>query len=134
MNKSRNYTAIKRTNQALISDATQENTMSTPKMSTSDERIDIRIPKNSEIFRFLYVDNKQTRLSKWRQLDNLVRIAIETREDLAERCFDEFVIRLGMLYPEKIENIKKIKQLILWQILNGEELTEAYYDALKKLR
>ena len=94
-------------------------------------RINIRIPKQSRIYEFLYGDTpgkNNSNKTKWRQLDELLEIAEQAKEEWAERIFDEFVSRMCLFYPAKEKDLKQLRQLILWQILEGEELSDAYYD------
>lgn len=93
-------------------------------------RIDIKIPKQSRIYDFLYVDKscKETEKPKWQRLEELLDIATQMKYDWAEKIFDEFVGRLALFYPEKREDLKKLRSLVLWQILEGEELSDEYYS------
>lgn len=106
----------------------------------SDDRIKIGIPKNTRLYDFVLGYEKRIKIAgdanipAWKKLDELVGIVEQTREEWAERIFEEFIIRMGVFYPEKTEKLRKLRQLIIWQILDGEELADAYYTSLKTLR
>lgn len=116
------------------SEGTEKKPLSTRKLSTQNGRIDIKIPKNSKVFKYLYVDsNGQSKLSKWEQLDNLVEIATEMRDDFAEKIFDDFVFRMSAIFPEKKDKLKRLRALILWQIVWGEKQSQEYYKSLEEI-
>lgn len=94
-------------------------------------RIDIRIPKQSRIYDYLYVDKscRDNEKPKWQRLDELLEIATQMKYDWAEKIFDEFVGRLALFYPDKRDALRKLRSLVLWQILEGEELSEEYYSS-----
>lgn len=96
----------------------------------------VRIPKSTKLHDYLYGHEQKynCRQPAWRKLEDLLNIAEQTRDEWAEKIFDEFIIRMTVFFPEKIESLKKLRQLVIWQILRGEELTDAYYESLKKLR
>lgn len=125
----------KKSEQKSINDSegTPGKPMSTSKLSTSDSRMTIKIPKNTKLYDFLSVDKNYIKKAKWEALEQVLEIAQQTKEDYAEKIFDEFVIRMGFFYPEKTEKLKKLRQLILWQIIMGEQLTEEYYKKLEEL-
>jgi transglutaminase-like putative cysteine protease len=102
-------------------------------VSTREERTDIRVPKSSKIHHFLYVDTKGDSIPKWRLLDALLTKAEENSEDQAARIFDAFVSSIAAFYPEKKERIEKLRALILWHILEGEDLAEEYWRNLREL-
>ena len=107
--------------------------MSTSKVSTSRDRTDIKIPKTSKIYQYLYVDTTENDTPKWRRLDALLTQAEENSADHVARIFDEFKARIGVFYPEKIPKIEKLRALILWHILWDEDLTDVYWEKLKEL-
>jgi hypothetical protein len=133
MKHSRRYTKTSDGNKHNNSTSTRKNRMSTSKVSTSDERTDIRIPKNSKIYQYLYVDNTIINIPIWKRLDALLSVAEQTREDLDTQIFETFVSTLGKLHPDKIDKIKKLRALILWHILWDEPLDEGYYEKLREL-
>lgn len=107
--------------------------MSTSKVSTPQERIDIRIPKTSKIYQYLYVDTTGDDTPKWRRLDALVTQAEQNSGDQVSQIFEEFKARIRVFYPEKIQKIEKLRALILWHILWDEHLTDTYWEKLKEL-
>jgi len=110
-----------------------ETPMSTSKVSTSQERIDIRIPKTSKIYQYLYVDIKGAETPIWRRLDALLTQAEENSADQVTQIFEEFKARIRVFHPEAVHKIEKLRALILWHILWGEDLPVSYYEKLKEL-
>lgn len=106
--------------------------MSTSKKSTPQERIDIRIPKNSEIYQYLYVDTRSDVRAKWQKLESLLAVADVGREDHATMIFEDFIARMSALYPKKEARLKRLRPLVLWHILWGEELEDEYWDKLRR--
>jgi len=129
INKTRKQTLI-------MGEGDKEKTVSTSKVSTSKGRFDMRIPKNTKLYEFLSVDKKEynCREPAWKKLEDMLIIAEQTRDEWAEKIFEEFIIRMNIFFPDKTEKLRKLRQLVFWQILSGEELTDAYYESLKKLR
>lgn len=113
--------------------STRKNSMSTSKMRTSEDRFDIKIPKNSKIFQYLDVDNIDIKIPIYRRLELILDIAEQTRYDRAEEEFEHFMSTITKLYPEKAAQIEKLRALILWHILDEQELTDNYYEKLKEL-
>lgn len=102
-------------------------------LSPSKERMTIKIPKKSKIFRLLEGDKDTNKLAYWEKLDRLVTIADLAEEEMADRLFNEFLVRMELYYPDKIEKLKTLRALILYRIICGEELPEKYYKILEKL-
>lgn len=91
------------------------------------DRTTLHVPRDSKLWKIASEgDNSKP---KWQKIEE----RIIDREDWAEKIFEEFVARISVLYPEKKEKLKELRALILWQILDGEELTDVYYEKLKKL-
>jgi len=112
---------------------TSQNPVSTSKVSTSHDRIDIRIPKSSKTYQFLYVDNNGGRIPKWEQLDNLISITEKARASTAEWIIEDFILRMSNLYPDKRRRLDNLRPLILRRILRNEKLDESYFEILKEL-
>ena len=107
--------------------------MDTSKMYPDDERINIKIPKNSKIYQFLYGYKTTIKNPIYSQLDLILDIATQTRYDRVEEEFNRFMDTINKLYPEKAHKIEKLRALILWHILDEQELTDYYYEKLKEL-
>lgn len=107
--------------------------MSTSNVSTSKDRIDIRIPKKSRIYKNLYVDNNGNDEPKWRRLDAILTRAEDNSADTVTKIFDEFVARIGIYYPEKKKRIEKLRALILWHIIWEEDLPDIYWDKIRSI-
>ena len=103
---------------------------------TLEHTIKVRIPKTTKLYDYLYGHEQKynCREPAWKKLEDILIIAEQTRDEWAEKIFEEFIIRMNLFFHEKTEKLRKIRQLVIWQILCGEELTEAYYESLKKLR
>lgn len=106
--------------------------MSTSFLSTLDDRITIKIPKSSKICQYLDVDTKADARAKWEKLDSLLSVARINAESNGNRIFDDFVLRMGEIYPGKIPRLRNLRALILWHILHGEELPATYWQKLKE--
>lgn len=91
------------------------------------DRTTIHIPRDSKLWKIATEGDKSK--PKWQKIEE----RIVDREDEAEKIFEEFVARISVIYPEKKEKLKELRALILWQILCGDGLTDAYYEKLKKL-
>ncbi|MDW7733708.1 MAG: hypothetical protein SCH66_14925 [Methanolobus sp.] len=115
-------------------DVSQEKNSVDTKNVDKKARIDIKIPKQSKLYNFLYVDNgNNTEKPKWKQLEQLLEIATQTKFEWGEKIYTEFVERMTLFFPEKSEDLQKLRGLVLWQILGGEELSETYYKNLRNL-
>lgn len=128
---------MKTRKQTLINGEGNTKNVSVPEnLGHSDTRIKVQIPKNTKLYEFLKYPKKKynCRQPAWKKLEELLIISEQSREEWAEKIFDEFIIRLALFFPDKKEQLQKIRQLVIWQILEGEELTDAYYESLKKLR
>jgi preprotein translocase subunit SecD len=120
-------------NKHKIGASTGERGVSTSKVSTHKQRIDIRIPENSKIYQYLYVDNISDNKAKWEQLDAILERAERNKDELTIKILDDFINRMGVFYPDKIEALEKLRPLIIRRILKGLPLDEAYYQDLKRL-
>ncbi len=132
MKRRPNDTAIKRTNQAHTSKATSRIPMSTSYMSTPQERIDIRIPKKSKIYEYLYVDNAPEDCAMWKRLDRLLVVASQKEHDLILSAWEDFVRRVSFFHPEKRQRLDQLRALIYRKIILGEELSEEYWEEIRK--
>lgn len=132
MKQSRKCAATSGKNKHKNSRSTPRNTMSTSNMSTSKERIDIRIPKTSKIYEYLYVDTSPADSAAWKRLDRLLAVAAEKEEEFVIAVWEDFLRRISVLYPEKRERIDQLRPLILRKIILEEELSQEYWDELRK--
>lgn len=109
-----------------------------PKKLTEVEKFRVWIPKTSNIYKFLMMPNQDKnsgrRVPMWKQLEDIVVNGVQTKEDFATQIFEDFVARMGALYPDKVEGFRKLRAFVLWQMLYGETLSDSYYDRLKGLR
>lgn len=132
MKKNRGHIVIGRNNQAKTGISTEEIPMSTSNMSTSQERIDIRIPKTSKIYEYLYVDTVSTDIAAWRRLDRLLAVASQKEQDLVIAAWEDFVRRISFFYPEKRKKLEQLRALIYRKIIHNEELTKEYWEEIRK--
>lgn len=107
-----------------------ENPLSTVKVSTKQARTTIKIPKNSLIYHYLRVDTHKGTVTD--KLNSLLRSANNNRNEYSQKYLDFFIEQLVILYPEKKEKIRNIRQLVIWHILSNDELTEEYLDKIGK--
>jgi hypothetical protein len=133
MNKSRNGGAIKRIYQASISEVTGENTMSPEVLAPKDDRINVRIPKSALLYKYLSGDNPHDDRPAWQRLDALFTLAEQNKEMYAIKFYDEFVVRMTVFYPDALEDLNKLRPLIIKHILKGNPLDESYYKMLLEL-
>ena len=133
MKKSRKSRKTSDGNKHTTGKGTRKNSMSTSKMVTSEDRFDVKIPKNSKIYQYLDVDNIDIKIPIYRRLELILDIAEQSRYDRAEEEFNRFMDTINKLYPEKAAQIEKLRALILWHILDEQELTDHYYEKLKEL-
>lgn len=131
--KSRKSAAIKRNNQANNSVVTQEITMSPGILSPRDKRINVRIPENAKLFKYLSGDNPEDKRPTWQQLDAIFEIAEKNIEEFTIKIYDEFVVRTSVFYPEKVQQLNKLRPLIIKHILKGDPLDESYYEMIREL-
>lgn len=110
-----------------------KNTRIPTKKSPENERINIKIPKNTQIYQYLNGRSTIINIPKWRRLEALLQVAEQTREDLDTVIFDTFLGSLEKLHPDKIDKLKRLRPLILWHILWDDVLDDEYYDKLKEL-
>ncbi len=132
MKDTRKCTAVKRKNQADSQMSTEKKPMSTSSSTKIDGRIDIRIPKNSKIYEFLYVDMSSTDGAAWKQLDRLLAIAMLNKDDFVLAVWEDFVRRISFFYPEKRMKLDQLRPLILRGIVKGEKLPEIFWEELRK--
>jgi hypothetical protein len=120
----------------IIKEGQVENRMYPEVLGTSGARIKVHIPKNTRLYDFLNVPKNKynCREPAWKKLEDMMIIAQQSKDEWAEKIFEEFIIRMNLFFPDKTEKLRRIRQLVIWQILGGEELTEAYYESLKKMR
>lgn len=102
-------------------------------MSTSHERIDIRIPKNSRIYEYLYVDTSSLDSAAWKRLDRLLAVASQKEQDMILFAWEDFVRRISFFYPEKRKRLDQLRALIYRKIILCEELSEEYWEEIRKL-
>jgi hypothetical protein len=131
--KSRKSTAIKRNNQANNSVVTGENIMSPGILSPTDTRINIRIPEKAQLYKYLVGDKPGDDRPAWQQLDAIFAIAQQNIELYEVKIYDEFVARMTIFHPEKMEMLNMLRPLIIKHILRGNILDEEYYNMLRKL-
>ena len=115
------------------SKSTAEKPVSTSKVSTSQDRFDIRIPKDCKTYEYLYVDTEKDKRPKWERLDAIIKVAEENRNKFTIHIVDEFINSMVYLYPDKKAELEYLRPLILLQILKKIPLDESYYNDLKKL-
>ena len=133
MEKSRKSRKTSDGNKHKTGKGTRKNTVYPRNLGTSDDRIKPHIPKNSQIYRFLFGDNEIINMPIWRRLDLILTQAQTNSDDMVSLIFDEFVARIGIFYPDKKDKIEKLRALILWHIIGDEELTEAYWKKLREI-
>ncbi len=90
------------------------------------DRTTLHVPRDSKLWKIASEGNDSK--PKWQKIEE----RIIDREDWAVKIFEEFVARMSVYYPEKKEKLKELRALILWRILNEEDLPDAYYEKLKK--
>lgn len=93
----------------------------------------IKIPKKSKIYEYLNGDNRQNNRPAWRRLDALLSVAEQNDEKYVISIYDEFVSRIGVFFPEKIEELNKLRPLIIKHIIRGLPLDESYYKMIREL-
>lgn len=123
--------------QTLIIDGGQEENSMIPKVLVpSGARIRLHIPNNTKLYEFLNGTKNKYNYQEpaWKKLEDMLIIAQQSKDEWAEKIFEEFIIRMNLFFPDKTEKLRKLRQLVIWQIIDGEELTDAYYESLKKLR
>jgi hypothetical protein len=120
-------------NRRKNSKGTRKKPVSTSKVSTPYGRIDIKIPKTSKTYQFLYVDTDSNSPPKWKRLDAILDIVEANRTKWTLQVLDDFIRDMASLYPEKKADLDYLRPLILRQILKGEALDEVYYNSLKKI-
>ena len=120
-------------NKHIIGKSTARKGMSTSKVSTQKDRIDIRIPKTSKIYQYLYVDNTIIKAPKYKLLDAIISQLERIREDQTVPIVDKFIESIGELYPDKTDKLNKLRPLIIKRILHNDELDESYYKMLREL-
>jgi hypothetical protein len=97
------------------------------------KRVMVPIPEGEDAHNFLYIENKNSRLTKYELLNELVRNRPKSKEDRAISAFNEFTEKISELFPEKKSKLELLRPLILKKIINGEHLDDWYYEELKKL-
>ncbi len=130
---SRKYPKTSDRNKHNISTSTPEKQVSTSKVSTREGRIDVRIPKKSKIYDYLYVDTKGNNIPKWKLLDMIFEQAEQNKEQYAIKVYDMFIECVAELHPDKIEKLNKLRPLIIKHIIKGETLDESYYEMIREL-
>ncbi len=113
--------------------ATRKKPVSTSKVSTSTDRIDIRIPKKSKIYEYLYVDNPNDPRPKWQRLDAIYASSQVNKDLYAQKVIDDFLRDISELLPDKKADFADLRPLILKQIIMGIPLDKEYFEHLKKL-
>jgi len=96
-----------------------------------ENRTTVHVPKDSKLYEFLKKCDRSK--SKWEHIEDVLNKEPETREDWAEKIFQEFVARMTVFYPEKKEKLKELWALVIYKIIYDEPLNEEYYEKLKKL-
>ncbi|KPQ42211.1 MAG: hypothetical protein MPEBLZ_03233 [Candidatus Methanoperedens nitroreducens] len=91
------------------------------------DRTTLHVPRDSKLWK-IATEGDDTK-PKWQKIEE----RITDREEWAVNIFEEFVARMSVLYPEKKDKLRDLRPLVLWQILDGQELTDNYYKKLKKL-
>jgi hypothetical protein len=112
---------------------TTENPLSTSKLSTSDDRISIKIPKKAKIYEYLNVDNRQDDRPVWERLDALYAQAEHNKEEFAVTLYDDFVQRITIFFPDKLDQLNKLRPLIIKHLLKGDPLDDSYYEMIREL-
>jgi hypothetical protein len=112
---------------------TRENPMFPLKLSPTDDRLNIRIPKKALLYKHFTVDNNNDDSPLWEQADAILLAAQHNKELFTAKMYDVFVNSIGVFYPEKIEALNMLRPLILRKILKGETLDESYYKTLREI-
>ncbi len=101
------------------------------------EWVQIKVPKNSEIYKFLYIQQKYSPIAKWKILEREHKRLEDLKDPqgfVVDYLFNSFVAQMIALYPERKEFYESLRPLIIWQILHGEDLPDEYYNKLRKMR
>lgn len=106
--------------------------MSTSKKAKSNGRLDIRIPEKSKIYEFLDVDNTIINIPIWKRLDAILALAEINRDVEAIRIYDEFVKRISVYYPDKVNELDNLRPLFLKRILRGHKLDTLYCEEIRE--
>jgi hypothetical protein len=102
-------------------------------MSTTHDRVDIRIPKNSELYEYLYVDTTEAHIANWVKMERLLKIAQIREEEILHEIWLDFEERILRIRPELTTKIEMLRPLIFRRFLRNDQLSEDYYDDLRKL-
>lgn len=90
----------------------------------------VQIPEGEECYDFLFVENENSSLPKYKLLNDLVRQRPKSKEERAIGACDNLISTLSELYPNKKTKLQLLRPLIIRKILKGESLGESYYEAL----
>jgi hypothetical protein len=112
---------------------TGENMSGSKNLGTTDRRINIKIPEKAKLFKYLTGDNQQDERPAWKQLDAIFTVAQQNIEMYEIKIYDEFLARMAVFHPEKIDALNKLRPLIFKQIIRGHPLDEEYYKLLREL-
>lgn len=105
----------------------------TSKLSTGERRKFIGIPEKAKIYDFLYGNNTIIKVPKWELLDMIYGQAEHNKEVEAIRIYDIFVKSISVYYPDKENDLNKLRPLIIKHILRGHILDESYYKEIREL-
>lgn len=112
---------------------TAQNCMSTCTQAEIDDRITIKLPKKAKLYQYLYVDNTHDKRPIWEQLDALFAQAEHNKEEFAITLYDDFIQRVTIFFPDKLEALNMLRPLIIKHLLKGQPLDESYYKMLQEL-
>ncbi len=99
--------------------------------SLSSDRLSIKIPKDSELYR--YLQNNNHKMPQWKVLEGIIKQIPKSNEEKFIALFDRFIEDITILYPDIKKKIEFLRPLLIKQFLNGNRLDDWYYEDLKKL-
>jgi hypothetical protein len=120
-------------NKHNIETVTRENPLLPVKLSPTNDRLNLRIPKKAKLYKYLTVDNSHDDSPLWKQTDAILLAAQHNKEVFTAKIYDVFIKAVGVFYPDKIEKLNKLRPMILRHILTGDKLDESSYKDLKEL-
>lgn len=104
------------------------------------ERLTVQIPKNTEVYKYLFEGKNHKNMAKWEIIEEMVRQLPQSKQERAYKLFCSFVSEMDILYPESKDDMMILWRLISKRImkvpdLDGKEvyLDDFYYAELKKI-
>ncbi len=104
------------------------------------ERQMVQIPKESEVFKYLFEGTNHRNMAKWEILEEVIKQLPQSKQDRAYRLFCSFKEELEILYPESKKGLELLWPLIAKRILKirdieGKEqfLDDFVYSELREL-